>query len=306
MKSLSNRSYPSYLHLKKSGKLDLIAEELYDSMSNCMLCAQRCGVNRHEGELGVCRTGIEVSISSVGPHYGEESVLVGHYGSGTIFFSGCNLKCIFCQNFTISQQREGHVVKVDELSKQMLFIQKLKCHNLNLVTPTHVLPMILKALSKAAADGLSLPIVYNCGGYESKDIIRKIDGIIDIYMPDFKYGSNATSRLFSHAENYFTHALSAIKEMHRQVGSLTFDEDGIALRGLLIRHLVLPENLADSKNVIESIALEISPDSYVNIMDQFRPCYKAFSEPGLSRPITRIEYDDVVKAAISFGIRTGE
>jgi putative pyruvate formate lyase activating enzyme len=242
-------------------------------------------------------------VASYGPHFGEERPLVGVYGSGTIFLSFCNLRCVFCQNYDISHLGEGREVSVGELGEMMLSLRRQRCHNINFVTPTHQVAQILSALPCAIEGGLSVPLVYNCGGYEEPATLRLLDGIFDIYMPDFKYGDSETALRFSGAPHYVDTAKEALKEMHRQVGDLVVDERGIAVRGLLVRHLVLPGGLAGTRRVMEFIAREISPDTYVNIMDQYRPCYKAYAYPPLNRRITVSEFEEAVAIAREEGIR---
>ncbi len=275
------------------------AEEL---LKECTLCPRNCKVDRTSGETGFCRTGDRPFVASWGPHFGEERPLVGRFGSGTIFFSRCNLGCVFCQNWTISHSGEGEEISVERLARVMLDLQGLGCHNINLVTPTHQMPMILHSLSVAADKGLTLPIVYNCGGYESVEALRILDGVVDIYMPDFKYSDPETALRYSKAKDYPDIAKAALREMHRQVGDLRTDESGIACRGLLVRHLVLPEGLAGTREVVRFIAEEISRNTYLNIMDQYHPCYKASEYPALDRRITDREYKEAVKVALSLGM----
>lgn len=271
-------------------------------LQGCTLCPRECGVNRLEGQRGFCRVGARAMVSSVGPHFGEEAPLVGRNGSGTIFFSGCNLGCLFCQNYDISHLVAGEEVSEEDLVRHMLFLQSLGCHNINLVTPTHVVPQILGALAEARREGVDLPVVYNCGGYESVETLRLLDGAVQIYMPDFKYGHNAAGKKYSCVDDYFDRAREALVEMHRQVGDLVLDEQGIAQSGLLIRHLVLPEGLAGTEKVMEFIATELSPDSYVNVMDQYHPQYRAGEFPELDRRITFEEYRQAIDFAKRYGI----
>ncbi|MFN3479719.1 MAG: radical SAM protein [Thermodesulfovibrionales bacterium] len=288
----------------------LSTHELWEKVRNaetllkeCTLCPRNCKVNRTAGEKGVCKTGDRPFVSSWGPHFGEERPLVGRFGSGTIFFSYCNLKCIFCQNWTISHLGEGEEITFERLADIMLEIQDMGCHNINLVTPTHQMPMILHSLAIASEKGLNIPIVYNCGGYESLEAIKILDGVIDIYMPDFKYSDPQMAMKYSKAKDYPQVAKAAIKEMYRQVGDLIIDERGIALRGLLIRHLVLPEGIAGTGEVVRFIAEEISRNTYINIMDQYYPCYKAFEYPPLDRRITTKEYSEAINLALKAGLR---
>lgn len=259
-------------------------------------------MDRLNGELGECRTSAEIIISSYGPHFGEEAPLVGRNGSGTIFFTNCNLRCVFCQNYSISQLGEGEKVSKEELAYMMLSLQSNGCHNINLVSPTHVVPQILEALEIAVKSGLRLPLVYNSGGYDSVETLRLLDGIVDIYMPDMKYSDEKTAEKLSGVKNYPAINRAAVKEMHRQVGDLQIDEDGIAQRGLLVRHLVLPHGLAGTKGVVDFLASEVSPDTYVNIMAQYHPCYKAFQFPGLSRRTSAVEFQEAVALAHQAGL----
>lgn len=288
----------------------LSTHELWEKVKNaeailkeCTLCPRNCRVNRNAGERGVCKTGDKPFVSSWGPHFGEERPLVGRFGSGTIFFSHCNLKCIFCQNWTISHLGEGEEVSHERLAEIMLEVQEMGCHNINLVTPTHQMPMILHALAIASEKGLNIPIVYNCGGYESLEAVKILDSVVDIYMPDFKYSDPDMALKYSKAKDYPQVAKAAIKEMYRQVGDLIIDERGIALRGLLVRHLVLPEGIAGTGEVVRFIAEEISRDTYINIMDQYYPCYRAFEYPPLDRRITTEEYSAAINMAIKAGLK---
>lgn len=295
----------AYLSLT-SEELSSRAQALREMMMSCVLCPRNCRVNRIDGKLGVCRIGPDPVVSSYGPHFGEERPLVGSHGSGTIFFTGCNLRCIFCQNYEISQLYQGDTIEADHLARIMVSIQDRGCHNINLVTPTHQLAAIIDAIARAVALGLALPIVYNCGGYESVDALRLLDGIVDIYMPDMKYGDNSVGLRLSGVPDYWDRSREAAREMHRQVGDLEIVEmpDGreIAVRGLLVRHLVLPNGLAGTQEVAKFIATEISTDTYVNIMDQYRPCYRAIGSPDIGRPITLDEYSDAVKLAQAYGL----
>ena len=272
-------------------------------LRECTLCPRNCKVDRTAGEKGVCKTGDRPIVASWGPHFGEEKPLVGRFGSGTIFFSYCNLKCIFCQNWTISHIGEGEEISFERLAKIMLEIRDMGCHNINLVTPTHQMPMILHALALATEKGLNIPIVYNCGGYESLEAVKILDGVVDIYMPDFKYSDPEMALKYSKARDYPLIVKEVIKKMYRQVGDLIIDNRGIALRGLLVRHLVLPEGIAGTKEVVRFIAEEISKDTYINIMDQYYPCYKAFEHPPLDRRITTKEYSEAIEMAIRAGLK---
>jgi putative pyruvate formate lyase activating enzyme len=293
---------PAYLRLP-SGALAGKVKEAEAILKNCTLCPRECKVDRTAGKLGFCRTGDKPFVSSWGPHFGEERPLVGRHGSGTIFFSHCNLGCLFCQNYTISHLGEGREMSFEALADVMLELQAQGCHNINLVTPTHQMPMILRSLSIAAEGGLRAPIVYNCGGYEGLEAIKILDGVVDIYMPDFKYADPAMALKFSKAKDYPPVARAALKEMHRQVGDLVMNEEGVALRGLLVRHLVLPENVAGTAEVVRFIAEEISKNTYVNIMDQYRPCFQAYEHPPLDRRLTGKEFKDAVELALKAGLR---
>ncbi|MGQ9478388.1 MAG: radical SAM protein [Candidatus Bipolaricaulia bacterium] len=293
---------PSYLRLSES-EFEARVAALHELLKSCTLCARRCRVDRTKGEKGFCRSGMEPLVSSFFPHFGEEDPLRGSHGSGTIFLANCNLRCIYCQNWELSHLGEGEPLTTEELARAMLHLQRLGCHNINFVTPTHFAPQLIEAVRLAAEKGLSLPIVWNCGGYESVEALKLLEGIVDIYMPDIKYGQEDPARRYSAAPDYFEVAKAAVREMHRQVGDLQI-EGGLAKRGLLIRHLVLPNGLAGSKEVLEFVA-SLSLESYINIMDQYHPCYKASDYPELSRRITQEEYDEVVKLAWSLGLRRG-
>jgi putative pyruvate formate lyase activating enzyme len=253
-------------------------------------------------EWGRCGVGVSARVASYAPHFGEETQLVGRFGSGTVFFSGCNLECCYCQNASISQLREGTDLSDEDLAAIFLRIEAAGCHNLNLVTPTPHAAAIVRALSIAAREGFSLPIVWNCGGYESVEALRCLDGIVDIYMPDLKYADDAVGERLSGVRDYATRAREAIHEMHRQVGSLTIDGDGVARRGLLVRHLVLPDGLAGTPRAMAFLAEEISGDTFVNVMRQYRPCYRAAEAPSLRRRITGEEFDAALRAARDAGI----
>ncbi len=259
-------------------------------------------MNRLAGESGQCRVTNQVIVSSYGPHLGEEAPLVGRNGSGTIFFSYCNLHCVFCQNYIISQLGEGEPVASETLADMMLSLQAQGCHNVNLVSPTHVVPYILDALEIAAAKGLHLPLVYNTGGYDALETLKLLDGIVDIYMPDMKYSDEKTAERLSGVKDYPEVNRAAVKEMHRQVGDLKTDENGIAERGLLVRHLVLPEGLAGTEGVVKFLANEVSTNTYLNIMSQYRPCHRAFDIPGLDRPLKDHEFNEAIRLAHQQGL----
>jgi putative pyruvate formate lyase activating enzyme len=292
----------AYLRLSVR-ELEEKAEAAMAMLRSCRLCPRACGVDRTAGEAGFCRTLDRPVVSSYGPHFGEERPLVGRSGSGTIFFANCNLGCIYCQNWTISHAGEGGEVSLKMLADIMLELQGRGCHNINLVTPTHQMPMVLKSLLIAREKGLRLPIVYNTGGYDPVEALKFLDGVVDIYMPDFKYWDPGPAKEHSKAAGYPEAAREALKEMHRQVGDLVVDDRGIARRGLLVRHLVLPGGLAGTADVVGFIAGEISRNTYVNIMDQYHPCYKALEHPPLDRRITAGEYEEAIRAALRAGLR---
>lgn len=293
---------PGYLDLYRTGELERRAEEATTRLSHCAICAQVCKVNRLEGEIGVCRTGRLAVVSSCGQHYGEEDVLVGAGGSGTIFFANCNLACVFCQNYDISACGAGQETTSRHLADMMLNLQTRGCHNINLVSPSHVVPQILEALVLAAGDGLEVPLVYNTGGYDALPTLRLLDGIVDIYMPDFKFADDETGERLAGARRYSTVAKAAIREMHRQVGDLIIDGAGIAHRGLMVRHLVMPNHLEDTRKITEFIAKEISADTYVNIMGQYRPAHLAQRYPELARPLKRTEHHQAISIARDAGL----
>ncbi len=292
---------PGYLKLPAAA-LDERIRAAKELLSACRLCPRACGANRLTGEMGICRTGEKASVASVMPHFGEETPLVGRGGSGTIFITHCNLLCIFCQNYEISHLGEGREVTTEELSAMMLMLQGQRCHNINFVTPTHVTAQILAALPLAIAGGLHVPLVYNSSGYDRVETLRLLDGIIDIYMPDFKFWDPDTAKLLAHAPDYPERARDAIREMHRQVGDLVIDDQGIAVQGLLVRHLVMPGGLAETGEIIHFLATKISPHTYVNIMDQYRPCGRARYYPAINRMITSVEYDEALRLARAAGL----
>ena len=292
----------AYLELYHCGELTTRIERAKGILGSCEICPRHCQVNRLSGEVGKCGTGAGAIVSSYGPHFGEEASLVGSHGSGTIFFTNCNLRCVFCQNYSISQLGEGREVTKEELAAMMLSLQKRGCHNINLVSPTHVVPQILEALELAIARGLSIPLVYNSGGYDYVETLKLLEGIVDIYMPDMKYSDDEIARQYSGIENYPSVNRAAVKEMHRQVGDLQIDEQGVATRGLLVRHLVLPHGLAGTQKTVRFLAEEISLNTYLNVMVQYRPCHKASQFPLLSRSITREEFLEAVDLAQQQGL----
>ena len=295
---------PAYLELAESGELAKRACRAWQQLEDCDLCARYCHVDRLETIKGaVCRTGARAVVHSHGPHHGEEGPLRGWNGSGTIFFSWCNLRCVFCQNWDISQYGKGHEVQPDELAGMMLELQSGGCHNINFVTPSHVVAQVIAAVEIAARQGLDLPLVYNTGGYDSLEALALLEGIIDIYMPDMKYGDTDEAHHFSHVRNYVEVNRAAVREMHRQVGDLVLDDNGIAVRGLLVRHLVLPGNIGGTDSILEFLAEDISADTYLNIMDQYRPCYRANANPPLDRRTTTREYARALALADAAGLR---
>jgi putative pyruvate formate lyase activating enzyme len=302
--------YPSYIPLHESGELAERIERAYHLLESCTVCPRRCRINRLNDERGFCRTGLLPVMSSFGPHFGEEPPLVGRHGSGTVFFAHCNLCCEYCQNSDISQCGTGKTVSCETLAEIMISLQRKGCHNINLVTPSHIVPQILETLSIAADKGLCIPIVYNSGGYDAVDTLLLLEGVVDIYMPDAKYGSGEIARLLSHAPDYVIMMKAALREMHRQVGDLVIDR-GTAVRGMIIRHLVLPENLAGSDKVLPWIAEEISRESYINIMDQYHPAWhtkeieKGSLPSSLGRRITQGEYHFAIRVARDSGLHRG-
>jgi putative pyruvate formate lyase activating enzyme len=294
---------PAYLRLLASGELDERARAASRHLDSCDLCAQRCGVNRNESDRGaVCGTGNRARVSAAFAHFGEEACLTGTAGSGTIFFSSCNLRCVYCQNSDISWGGEGHEVGADELADMMLALQREGCHNVNLVSPSHMVAQALAAVAIAATRGLRLPLVYNTGGYDSPEALALLDGVVDVYMPDMKYADSGLGRRYSHVRDYVAVNRAAVREMHRQVGDLVIDEDGVARRGLLVRHLVLPNGLAGTEDTLRFIASEVSPRTYVNLMDQYRPCFQASGRAELARRPTSEELRAAREAANGAGL----
>lgn len=294
---------PVYLDLLRSGVLHQRVAEANAHLSSCDLCAHACKVDRYGKKLGVCQTGARARVSSYGPHHGEENPLRGWRGSGTIFFCRCNLKCQYCQNYEISQEDSGKEVEPEELADIMMELQKLGCHNINLVSPSHVVAPILAAILIAAINGLRLPLIYNTGGYDSITALKLLDGVIDIYMPDMKYADADNGYRYSKAKEYPAINQAAVREMHRQVGDLLMDENGIAQRGILVRHLVLPNNLAGTEQIIHFLANQISQDTYLNLMDQYRPAYHAGGFEELNRPANFQEYQQALALAHSAGLK---
>jgi putative pyruvate formate lyase activating enzyme len=289
-------------------KATLIAERLEtvrDLARSCSLCPRECGVNRLLSEFGTCKIAYGPVYSSVSLHHGEEPPISGYRGSGTVFFTGCNLRCMFCQNYPISQLCHGVQSTITGLAEQMLWLQEKGAHNINLVTPTHQTAAIFEALGQAYQAGLSIPIVYNSGGYESLEMLRLWDGIIDVYMPDAKYSDDAAALEISNAPDYVRHNRAALKEMHRQVGVLQVDDDGSAVRGLLIRHLVLPEGKAGTEGVFRFISEELTPATYLSLMSQYFPAWEACDHPVFGRRLTRAEYQQAVDLLEKYGLEDG-
>lgn len=294
---------PAYLHLHQTGELEKRAQKARNLLDSCTLCPRQCKVNRNQDEIGICGIGREARVASYGPHFGEEQPLVGTHGSGTIFFCGCNLHCVFCQNEDISRaDGEGVSVDASQLAAVMLELQAGGCHNINLVTPSHVVPQILEALLTAVPMGLHLPLVYNTGGYDDENTLALLDGVVDIYMPDFKFWEPETSKRYARAPDYPERARRAITVMHTQVGELQIDDHGLAVRGLLVRHLLMPDMLDQSKEIFSFLATSISKDTYINIMDQYRPCGKASRFKELDRTIMATEHSQALALAREAGL----
>ncbi|NIM65323.1 MAG: radical SAM protein [Candidatus Latescibacteria bacterium] len=300
----ANRSFPNYIRLFETGELANRVQQALAGLKSCRACPWECDVDRLTNETKVCRTGRYARVSSYFAHFGEEDCLRGWKGSGTIFFSWCNLHCVFCQNHDISQAAAGAEVSPAQIAAMMIELQNAGCHNINFVTPEHIVPQILEAIPIAIRAGLNLPIVYNTGGYDSLESLRLMDGIVDIYMPDFKYWSPAKAKRFLKAENYPDVAQAAFKEMHRQVGPLQIDESGLARRGLLVRHLVMPGETAETREIMRFLANELSPDTYVNIMAQYHPDGKVgrdkYSE--INRRVTPKEMESAYRVAAEAGL----
>ena len=293
---------PSYIETHKKGLLRKKSQKAYKELRSCDLCPRHCSVNRLAGETGICRTGENSIVSSYNAHFGEEAPLVGSKGSGTIFFTHCNLLCNFCQNYEISHLGDGQEVSDRELADIMLYLQDSGCHNINFVTPTHVVPQILSAVEIAASEGLSVPLVYNSGGYEKVESLKLLEGVFDIYLPDFKFWNSGIAQITCNAHDYPEAARNALIEMHRQVGDLVCDSSGTAERGLLIRHLVLPEGFAGTREIMRFIVEKISKNSFVNIMSQYRPCGNAHEVEALSSRLTYQDYTEAFQAAKDEGI----
>ena len=293
---------PGYLQLLESGELEKRVKIAQQHLVDCGVCPWVCGVNRLEGELGICQTGALAQVCSFGPHHSEERPISGQRGSGTIFFARCNLRCVYCQNADISQASAGHEVSPHALGQMMLDLQGRGCHNINLVSPSHIIPQILAGVLYAAGQGLDIPLVYNTGGYDSLEILALLDGVVDIYMPDMKYGDEAAGRKYSLVRDYPEVNQKAVLAMQGQVGDLQMDAQGIATRGLLVRHLVLPNGVASSERTLEFLAEKVSKNVYLNIMAQYHPAYQAGRHPELNQHITSQEVHQVRKLAQKLGL----
>jgi len=294
---------PAYLKLHRTGELRKRGEDLWARMKKCNLCPRECGANRLEGQKGFCQSTAQLEVSSYHPHYGEEKCLVGTGGSGTVFFTNCSLRCVFCINWEVSQGGDGTDTGLDAFARMMIALQERGCHNINIVTPTHYSPYILLGVDRAAGMGLRLPVVYNTCGWERMDVLRVLDGIIDIYLPDFKYSAGSMAAKYSSgAATYPEGTKAAILEMHRQVGVAYPAADGLLYRGLIIRHLVMPNRVAGTKETVGWIAANLPKDTYVNIMSQYRPCGRASNYEELNRRVTRREYLSVIEVARKLGL----
>jgi len=297
---------PSYLEAYNNGTLDRVITQTQESLNSCAICPRKCRVNRLKDQKGFCKTGLKARVYSFMAHHGEEPPVSGERGSGTIFFSFCNMACVYCQNFEFSQQGgEGKEVSPEELANIMLELQGFGCHNINLVSPTHVMPQILQALKPAIKSGLNIPLVYNSGGYELAEMIRLLDGIIDIYLPDMRYADNETAKKYSTANDYPEQNRQAIKEMHRQSGIAEINGSGIITKGLIIRHLVLPGDISGTGKIMKFISEELSPETYISLMSQYFPCYKSGDFPELSRRISLEEYESAQAIMEKYGLHNG-
>lgn len=304
-----NAVEPGYISLFKSGELERCAFALESRLASCDICPRVCKVDRLQGEMGFCHSGLLPIVSSVCAHRGEEPALSGTNGSGTIFFGNCNMRCAYCQNYQISQNwrsQKSNEIQCKSLAENMIRLQDdLKCHNINFVSPSHFVPQMVRAIAEAVPMGLRVPIVYNTGGYDSLDTLKQLDGIIDIYLPDIRYANDKIAKKYSQAKDYVEHNRAAIKEMYRQVGDLVVDENGIARRGLIVRHLILPNRLAGSEESLEWLAKELSPSVTVSVMSQYSPQHKAPHIPLLSRRISQTEYESVLKLLSDLGMDNG-
>jgi len=302
---MSSEMAPAYISLFESGELRRRVDTAFQMLKACTVCPRKCRTTRLSGGIGACSAGLEIHVSSIGPHFGEEPPLTGTSGSGTVFFSHCNLHCLFCQNHQISQQGIGNEISYEDLADQYVELQELGCHNINLVSPTTWGPQIMKTVLLACERGLRIPLVYNSGGYDSFDMLRLFEGVVDIYLPDMKYGNSKSAAQLSGIQNYVIHNQACVREMFRQVGLLRLDENGIAQRGLIVRHLVLPNDKADSREVFRFLADELSEYIAVSLMSQYSPQYRAHSIPELNRPITRKEYETALRWFHESGLTGG-
>jgi len=293
---------PSYLKLHQKGELSRRLKRALSLMENCRLCPRECKIDRFSGETGHCQTARKAKVASYNAHFGEETPLVGRFGSGTIFLNSCNLHCSFCQNYDISHLNEGVEVEPEQMAAIMIQLAEKGCHNINFVTPTHVVPQILEALTHAIEQGLKIPLVYNSGGYDGEETLKLLDGIFDIYMPDFKFWDGKWAERYCRTPDYRETAIAAIKEMHRQVGDLAIDDQGVAIRGLLVRHLVMPDNIAGTEKIMHFLAKEISTNTYVNVMNQYRPCGEAHKDEFIKRRLTSQEFRDAMNIAMEAGL----
>lgn len=305
MPSKNKAQYPAYLAAFHNGSLEKLTKLTFKMLEACCICPRRCKVNRLKNELGFCKTGSRPRVYNFQAHQGEEPPISGTKGSGTIFFSGCNMRCVYCQNYVFSQAQEGRELDFEELADIMLKLQNMGCHNINLVTPTHIMPQILKALLIAIPKGLKIPLVYNTSGYELANIIKLLNGIIDIYLTDMRYGNDDMAITYSDALDYIRHNQEAASQMHRQVGVAQIDEQGILRRGLIIRHLVLPNGAAGTEQIMKFIAKNISPETYISLMSQYAPLYKAGQFKEISRRISHQEYDQARAIMQKYGLHNG-
>jgi len=297
---------PAYLKAYKNGKLEKASQEAFKLLESCVICPRKCKINRLKDQKGFCKTGLKAKVYSFMAHHGEEPPISGENGSGTIFFAGCNMACVYCQNFEFSQEESPAKEMEDrDLANIMLELQNLNCHNINLVTPTHVMPQILKALLIAIPEGLKIPLVYNSGGYELAEMIELLDGIVDIYLPDMRYADNDISLKYSSALDYPKFNQKALKEMQRQVGVAQIDKSGIIEKGVIIRHLVLPQDLSGTGKIMEFIAQELSQETYISLMSQYLPCYKSDKFPEISRRISMEEYEQAQEKMHKLGLNNG-
>ena len=300
---------PVYISLYESGEMAKRAERLKKRLADCDICPRKCGVNRLGGEMGYCNSGALPIVSSYCDHHGEEPVLSGKKGSGTIFFANCNLRCVYCQNHQISQNwtvQKANEITCHQLAEHMLHLQnELGCHNINMVSPSHFVPQIIEALLEAVPQGLNIPLVYNTNGYDSLETLKELDGVVDIYLPDFKYFDNKHAKGLSDAANYVEAARAAIREMYRQVGNLVIDDNGIAQRGLIVRHLILPERLSGSREVLKWLAEELSREVTISVMSQYNPMHHALEMPQLARSISQAEFDEVFNLVVELGMENG-